>query len=62
MKGMNHLTFCIAELEVAIQEYLDKRWTVDTPVVDSITLETSSMADRFIKVMLKDHAGIDDHK
>jgi len=42
MKGLNTLTLCLSELQVAIQEYLEKRWTEDTPTIDSITLCSNS--------------------
>lgn len=40
MRDMNHLTICMSELIVAMQEYLDKRWPTDTPTIDNIKLES----------------------
>lgn len=60
MKGINTLTLCLSELQVAIQEYLDKRWTEDTPTIDSVSLNSSDHKGPSVDVKLKDHPGVTD--
>ena len=55
MHGSNHLTLCIAELRVALQEYLDKRWPTNTPIVGDVELNNSAI-EKSIRVSLVENS------
>ena len=47
MKGNNTLILNEATMIEAMQEYVDKRYTVDTPIVKRVTAETGKVVPEF---------------